>query len=214
LHPQAIGLICVTSPFGQANCDQDEAVIKQAGIRIVNRVSAQPTSTNETTQAQAMRGADLVLDEGFPGPIVLDIKAMAAAGIDVPVSAGASVVYSTTGLSQAELSRLYGFADCLPQDFTTPPGSTVESDFVAMFHSAMSGYGAHYYDAVMMLAKAAEAAGSPDPTKIATELRTMAYQGICGPLHADNVQAMSHSIVVIQAQPDGKDFSVLNQVSI
>ena len=196
--PATAGLICVSDPFGTANCDADAKVLASNRVKIVARVVSGITSTDETTQAQAMRGADIVLDEGYPGPIVLDVKAMTAEGLNVPVSAGASIAYATQGLTSSQLSRLYGYADCLPATFTSPPGSTVEAQYVAKMHQPMGGYTAHFYDAVIMVAQAARRAGSPDPNKIAAELRTMSYQGICSAYQAHQYQIMVKSADITQ----------------
>jgi branched-chain amino acid transport system substrate-binding protein len=208
--PATAGLICVSDPFGTANCNADAKVLDSNRVKIVGRVVSGITSTDETTQAQAMRGADIVLDEGYPGPIVLDVKAMTAEGLNVPVSAGASIAYATQGLTSSQLSRLYGYADCLPETFTSPPGSTVEAQYVAKMHQPMGGYTAHFYDAVMMVAQAARLAGSPDPKKIAAELRTMSYKGICSTYQAHQYQIMAKSADI--TQPRGSNgFVVVKQ---
>src|SRR5665213_2457738 len=177
--PAKAGLICVSAPYGTANCNADEITLLKDNVAVVNRVTTGYTSTDESTQAQAMLGANLVLDEGYPGPIQLDIEAMSNEGLNIPVSASASVQYATAGLSQEPLANEYGFADCVPQDFTSKLGKMVESDFVATMKKPMGGFTAHFFDAALMAAKAAELAKSPAPAKISAELKTMKYVGIC-----------------------------------
>lgn len=201
-HPKSVGLICVSDPYGANGCNADAAVINAQKLHIVNRVDSGLTSTNETTQASAMRGADIVLDEGFPGPITLDIRAMEAAGMNIPVSAGASAAYTAPGLTAAQRPLLYGSADCVPPDFTAP-ASSVEAKFVAKFGQPMQGFVAEYYDGIMMIAKAAELAHSSDPKEIADELRTMTYQGICSTYKAAKDQMMNSFVDVVSFAPSG-----------
>ena len=212
-HATTAGLICVDATYGTDSCDQDEAAIAKAGATTVARVQSQITSTNESTQAEAMLGSGIVLDEGYPGVIQLDLQAMDAEGLTVPISAGGSIAYATGGLTPTQVTQLYGYADCLPTDFTSPLGKYVESTFLAKYGSPLGGYTAHFWDAVLMAAQAATDAGSPSPSAIAKELRTMTYQGICSTYHAGPIQNMVNSVKVIHAT-SATSFSVVANVPL
>ena len=204
--PTKVGLICVSSPYGTANCNADQIALIKDNVTVVNRVTAGITSTDESTEAQAMLGANLVLDEGFPGPIQLDIEAMTNEGLVVPVSASASVAYATAGLTPAELALEYGFADCVPQNWTSQFGKQIYSEYEAKMNNApMSGFTAHIFDATLMAAKAAELAKSPSPAKIGTELRTMKYVGLCSTYQSlkGGSQIMVHQAEIVQPTPTG-----------
>ena len=198
-HAKSVGLICVDATYGTTACDQDEAAIAAAGATTVARVQSQITSTNESTQAEAMLGSQIVDDEGYPGVIQLDLEAMDAEGLTVPISAGGSLAYATGGLTATQVTQLYGYADCLPQYFTTALGKTVEANFLAKYGSPLGGYTAHFWDAVLMAAQAAKLAGSDNPSAIAKELRTMTYVGICSTYHAGSYQNMVNAVDVVHA---------------
>jgi branched-chain amino acid transport system substrate-binding protein len=210
---KSVGLICVDATYGTTACDQDEAAIAAAGATTVARVQSQITSTDESTQAEAMLGSQIVDDEGYPGVIQLDLQAMDAEGLTVPISAGGSIAYATGGLDASQLNQLYGYADCLPVDFTSALGKTVESQFLAKFGSPLGGYTAHFWDAVLMAGQAAKDADSPAPSAIKKELRTMTYKGICSTYHAGSYQNMVNSVEVIHAT-SATTFSVVANVPL
>jgi branched-chain amino acid transport system substrate-binding protein len=207
------GLICVNATYGTDACDQDQKAITAAGASTVARVQSQITSTNESTQAQAMLGSGIVSDEGYPGVIQLDLEAMDAEGLTVPISAGGSIAYATGGLTATQLNQLYGYADCLPVNFTSSLGKTVESQFSKKYGSPLGGYTAHFWDAVLMAAQAAKNAGSPAPGAIKKQLRTMTFQGICSTYHAGSYQNMVNSVDVIHAT-SATTFSVVAKVPL
>jgi ABC-type branched-subunit amino acid transport system substrate-binding protein len=207
------GMICVDATYGTTACDQDAKAIAAAGATVTSRVQSQITSTDESTQAEAMLGSKIVLDEGYPGVIQLDLQAMDAEGLDVPISAGGSLAYATGGLSATQVTQLYGYADCLPQDFTSALGKTVESKFLKKYGSALGGYTAHFWDAVLMSAQAAKDVGSSSPSAIAKKLRTMTYQGICSTYHAGSYQNMVNSVDVVHATST-TSFSVVAKVPL
>jgi hypothetical protein len=214
-QPKSVGLICVSSPYGTAACNADQIVLLEDNVALQARVTSGITSTDESVQAQAMLGSSLVIDEGFPGPIQLDIETMNNDGLNIPVSAGASVQYSTAGLSPAQLSNLYGYADCVPADYTSKLGKQVESAFMAKLKFPMGGYTAHFFDATMMAAKAAELAKSPSPAKIAKELRTMTYQGICSTYQnlPGGSQILVHQVAIVTPTSNG-GWTILKTVKL
>jgi ABC-type branched-subunit amino acid transport system substrate-binding protein len=197
-HATTAGEICVAAAYGTDNCAEDTTAISAANVKLIASVQSQITSTDESTQAEAMLGSQIVLDEGYPGVIQLDLQAMDAEGLTVPVSAGASIAYATGGLSTSQLGQLYGSADCLPQNFTSTLGKYVESTFLKKYGQPLGGYTAHFWDSVLMAVQAAKNAKSPAPNGIKKQLRTMTYKGICSTYHSGTYQDMVHSVDIIQ----------------
>lgn len=198
-HATKVGLICVAGTFGTDNCDADQAAIKAAGGTVIARVTSSPTSTNETTEAAAMQGAQLVLDEGYPAPIIEDIKAMAADGINVPVSGGASASFAAQsgGLTSTQLGDFYGFEDCNPASSSKPAAQNLVKAIKSESGITANFIDAELYDSVMMLAKAAEAAHSVTPAAIAKQLRKLTYSGICTKYHSGHLQIMNDSTGIV-----------------
>jgi ABC-type branched-subunit amino acid transport system substrate-binding protein len=212
-HAKSVGLICDDNAYGTNSCDSDAKSITAASATLVKRVVSPITSTDESTEAQAMLGSDIVSDEGYPAVIQLDVKSMDAEGLNVPVSAGGSLAYTTGGLSASVLSQLYGYADCVPAAWTSTLGKYVESTFLKKYGSPLGGYTAHLWDSILMAAQASKNAGSQNPVAIKKQLRKINFKGVCSDYYSGPFQNMVHSVDVIQPITD-TTFKVLEAVKL
>jgi branched-chain amino acid transport system substrate-binding protein len=196
-----IALISGTDAFGKSMRDQCVAVAPKAGITIAIEENYGPRDSDMTPQLTNIRnkaGVKAVVNPGFgQGPAIVT-RNYRQLGIELPL-------YQSHGVASKQFVELAGqaaegvrlpaaallVADKLPA--SDPQKAVVENysrTYQAKSGQAVSTFGGHAYDGLMILIEAMQRAKSADPSKIRDEIeRTKGYVGTGGIV---NMSAADH----------------------
>ena len=207
LKAKKIGLICVNNPFGTTGCDAAEKIVKDKGGEILARRTNEASATDLTEQVLAMKGADAVIDFNFPNPLGVVANQLVQNGVKAKHADGASsgLAVASGSVKGEAATNLYGVDDCVP----TEDSRAVASEFSKAF-KAKNGYDPDYaaaeaYDSVMLLAEAVKHERSTDPSKVATALRSLTYEGLCDPNYkSDSEQILHHQSYFLTFTANGE----------
>jgi branched-chain amino acid transport system substrate-binding protein len=187
-----IALISGTDAFGKSMRDQCVAVAPKAGIKIVLEESYGPRDSDMTPQLTNIRnkaGVQAVVNPGFgQGPAIVT-RNYSQLGIKLPL-------YQSHGVASKQFIELAGpaaegvrlpaaallIADKLP---SSDPQKPVVVNYTRTYQQktgqAVSTFGGHAYDGLMILVQAMERAKSADPSKVRDEIeKTKGYIGTGG----------------------------------
>jgi len=187
-----IALISGTDAFGKSMHDQCVAVAPKAGIKIVAEESYGPRDSDMTPQLTNIRnkaGVQAVVNPGFgQGPAIVT-RNYRQLGINLPL-------YQSHGVASKQFIELAGpaaegvrlpaaallIADKLPNnDPQKPIVVKYSSKYQEKTGQAVSTFGGHAYDGLMILIEAMQRAKSADTAKVRDEIeRTKGYIGTGG----------------------------------
>jgi branched-chain amino acid transport system substrate-binding protein len=187
-----IALISGTDAFGKSMRDQCVAVAPKAGIKIAIEENYGPRDSDMTPQLTNIRNkADVqaVVNPGFgQGPAIVT-RNYSQLGIALPL-------YQSHGVASKQFIELAGpaaegvrlpaaallIADKLPSsDPQKPVVENYSRTYQAKTGQAVSTFGGHAYDGLMILIEAMQRAKSADSTRIRDEIeRTKGYVGTGG----------------------------------
>lgn len=196
-----IGLISGTGGFGKSGRNQAKDVADDYGIKIVadETYGAKDTDmTPQLTKIKNAEGVEAVLNFGFgQGPAIVT-KNYKQLGIEVPLyqSHGvASKKYIELAGDAAEGVRLPGsallVAEILPEDDAQKPVVLAYREaYEGKTGSAVSTFGGHAYDGLMIAVKAMETAGSTDKEAVRKAIEET--QGFVGTGGVVNMSAEDH----------------------
>ncbi len=188
----SIALISGTDAFGKSMHDQCVAVAPKAGIKIITQESYGPRDSDMTpqlTNIENKAGVQAVVNPGFgQGPAIVT-RNYHQLGIKLPL-------YQSHGVCSKGFIELAGpaaegvrlpcsvllVADKLP---AKDPQKPVVVDYARTFQQktgqAVSTFGGHAYDALMILVEAMKRAKSSDPAKVRDEIeKTKGFVGADG----------------------------------
>ena len=187
-----IALISGTDAFGKSMHDQCVAVAPKAGIKIAAEESYGPRDSDMTPQLTNIRnkaGVQAVVNPGFgQGPAIVT-RNYQQLGIKLPL-------YQSHGVASKQFIELAGpaaegvrlpaaallIADKLPNN---DPQKPVVVNYTRTYQQksgqAVSTFGGHAYDGLMILVQAIQRAKSADKSKVRDEIeRTKGYIGTGG----------------------------------
>ena len=196
-----IALISGTDAFGKSMRDQCVAVAPNAGITIATEESYGPRDSDMTPQLTNIRnkaGVQAVVNPGFgQGPAIVT-RNYNQLGIKLPL-------YQSHGVASKQFIELAGpaaegvrlpaaallIADKLP---AKDPQKTVVVNYTRTYQQksgqAVSTFGGHAYDGLMILVQAMQRAKSADKAKVRDEIeKTKGYIGTGGIV---NMSATDH----------------------
>ena len=196
-----VGMISGTDAFGKSMRDQCVAVAPQDGIKIAHEETYGPRDSDMTPQLTNIKntaGVQAVVNPGFgQGPAIVT-RNYKQLGITVPL-------YESHGVASKQYVELAGpaaegvrlpaaallIADKLPaNDPQKPVVVNYTKEYEAKTGQAVSTFGGHAYDGLMILVEAMQRAKSADSTKIRDEIeRTKGYVGTGGIV---NMSATDH----------------------
>ena len=196
-----IALISGTDAFGKSMRDQCVAVASKAGITIATEETYGPRDSDMTPQLTNIKnkaGVQAVVNPGFgQGPAIVT-RNYRQLGFAVPL-------YQSHGVASKQFIELAGaaaegvrlpaaallIADKLPSsDPQKPVVENYSRAYQAKTGQAVSTFGGHAYDGLMILVEAMQRAKSADSTKIRDEIeRTKGYVGTGGIV---NMSATDH----------------------
>ncbi len=187
-----IALISGTDAFGKSMHDQCVAVAPKAGIKIAAEESYGPRDSDMTPQLTNIRnkaGVQAVVNPGFgQGPAIVT-RNYQQLGIKLPL-------YQSHGVASKQFIELAGpaaegvrlpaaallIADKLPSnDPQKPVVVNYSRTYQQKSGQAVSTFGGHAYDGLMILVQAMQRAKSADKAKVRDEIeRTKGYIGTGG----------------------------------
>jgi branched-chain amino acid transport system substrate-binding protein len=187
-----VALISGTGGFGKSMSGQCHKVASKAGIKIVTEETYGPRDSDMTPQLTKIRdtaGVQAVVNPGFgQGPAIVT-RNYHQLGIKVPL-------YQSHGVCSKQYIKLAGaaaegvrlpcaallIADKLPaNDPQKPIVVNYAHTFQQKTGQAVSTFGGHAYDGLMILVDAMKRAKSSDPAKVRDEIeKTKGYIGTGG----------------------------------
>jgi branched-chain amino acid transport system substrate-binding protein len=196
-----IAMISGTDAFGKSMRDQCVAVAPKAGITIATEESYGPRDSDMTPQLTNIRnkaGVQAVVNPGFgQGPAIVT-RNYQQLGIKLPL-------YQSHGVASKQFIELAGpaaegvrlpaaallIADKLPaKDPQKPVVVNYTRTYQQKSGQAVSTFGGHAYDGLMILVQAMQRAKSADKTKVRDEIeKTKGYIGTGGIV---NMSATDH----------------------
>ena len=187
-----VGMISGTDAFGKSMRDQCVAVAPQDGIKIAHEETYGPRDSDMTPQLTNIKntaGVQAVVNPGFgQGPAIVT-RNYKQLGITLPLyeSHGvASKQYIELAGAAAEGVRLPAaallIADKLPaNDPQKPVVVSYTKEYEAKTGQAVSTFGGHAYDGLMILVQAMQRAKSAEPAKVRDEIeKTKGFVGTGG----------------------------------
>ena len=187
-----VGMISGTDAFGKSMRDQCVAVAPQDGIKIAHEETYGPRDSDMTPQLTNVKntaGVQAVVNPGFgQGPAIVT-RNYKQLGITLPLyeSHGvASKQYIELAGAAAEGVRLPAaallIADKLPaNDPQKPVVVNYTKEYEAKTGQAVSTFGGHAYDGLMILVQAMQRAKSAEPAKVRDEIeKTKGFVGTGG----------------------------------
>ena len=206
LGKKNIGLLCANIAFGTQGCDAAAKAIEANGAKVVGREVNETTDTDLTAKVIALKNKnpDGILAFTFPNNLAVFYNQAADNGLNVPIFGGSSAGLIVGTVKSNARANVWGTDDCVPAS------DAATKDWVAKyekkFNKKMSGSGyaiAEAYDSIGMAVQAAKTANSLDPKKIADQLRSQTYKGICETYKADPGQGLHHTTHVVQFDANG-----------
>jgi branched-chain amino acid transport system substrate-binding protein len=210
LHKNKIGLMGTTGAFGEEGVQAAQEALRTASLKPFATAMYSPIATDLTAQVLKMRGADAVLNWGYPNPTAIQMKQFVQNGIDIPTFAGVSIyVSASSGLLKGKaLSNGYVLA---PADPLSPSYSPALEAFVkkykARYGTAPTQPALWAYDGVNVAVAAVKKAGSASPDAVNRVLGSLDYKSSVGApeLRADPAHFMAHQLVISNFDANGVD---------
>ncbi|MDZ7791698.1 MAG: ABC transporter substrate-binding protein [Xanthomonadales bacterium] len=200
LGAEDIGLLYENSDYGKTAAESATETIEDAGGQVVAERDYSFDATDLTEQVLAMKGADAVLNWGFPNTIGLQLNQFVQNGIDIPtIDSDSAVLTFQNGLAEPEaMEQFYAATVCNPGGTDRPEVQEWASEFEERYGYTPEANSAFTYDSVFLYAKAIEQAGSTDGAAIQDALANITYSdGVCSDTYeADEDHNLSHDTAI------------------
>lgn len=186
LKARRIAIVDDRTAYGQGLADEFDKAVRAAGGTVVGREYTTDRATDFTAILTSLkgRGPDVIFFGGMDAQGAPLARQMRALGLHAMLMSG-------DGLQTAEFLKLAGRAatDVIASTPGLPPsrmpgGETFRRDFVARY-GIIQNYAPYAYDATNTLIAAMQRADSADPAKLGPALRTLAHDGVTGPVAFD-----------------------------
>lgn len=201
LHAKSVGLLHTNEPFGNAGSQYQAAYLKSKKIKIVAQQGYDPEATDLTQQVLAVKGADAVIDWGYPNPVAVQVQEFAQNGMDIPTMGNQApeLDFDYGILKGSQLDNLYGTGECNMAQPVTAKGKAFATAYKAKYGVPASTFAGLAYDSVYIAQAAIDKAKSTSPDAIRKALTQITYSGgVCAPTyHADSKQVMNHYVAVV-----------------
>lgn len=200
VRPRRVGLISSTDEGSAEATKLIKGDLARLGITDVVERRVPRTAIDLTEAVLAMRGADATITWSFPVVNSLFLRQRRQNGLTAPTfsdNSGSSILGG--GLNTpAELAGYHYATACDPDQLDRPQARAYVAAYRARFGDRpTNAQYAQSYDAVQIVAKAVELAGTDDPGKLTEEISTLSYDGVCGVYKADANNDLYHSDLVI-----------------
>lgn len=209
-----VGLLGLNTDFGQNALPLYAEKFQAAGVEVIDSKLYPQDAKDLTNELLAMRGADAIVDWGFPNQFALATKTAYQNGMgDIPHLGPSAVgIVNTLGLVPVEnRDSLIGMSSCDPAADTRPHVQEWAKRFQARFDAVADASAASGYDAVQLAKAAVEAAGSLDRAKIAEALTTLtlSQNTMCASTYKsdDRHELMHEAVVISYAKGEPKELA-------
>jgi branched-chain amino acid transport system substrate-binding protein len=212
-----IGLMGTNESYGTEGMAAAASTLDAAGLKPYATTPYSPAATDLTQEVLAQKGADAVVDWGYPNTVGVQLNQFVQNGMSIPTMASDGVDTTvSSGLAKGQaLANLYASQPC---DLTSPSYSKTLSSFVTAF-KAKYGYvpsqnAAWAYDGVNIAVAAVRKSGSTNPSDVNTALAQVSVPGACSATYkADPAHFMGHSEEISKFSSDGTT-TVVKQATI
>lgn len=205
LGAKRIAIIDDRTAYGQGLADEFEKAAKASGAQIVAREYTTDRSTDFLAILTSIKAKspDLIFYGGMDVQAAPMVKQMRSLGITSTFMGG-------DGMQHAEFLKLAGpdaegvvaSSPGLPIA-RMPGGPEFEQKFTAKY-GQIQNYSPYAYDAVMVMVKAMQRAGSTDPAKYLAELAKTDYQGVTGHIRFDGKGDLAGGVVTLYKVGGGR----------
>jgi branched-chain amino acid transport system substrate-binding protein len=198
-----IAEINTNETYGLNSSDAFNAEIKKLGKSVASQQKISPTATDLTSQVLGIGDADWLAAWIYPNEFGVLDKQLKQNGKSLKVvgSGSAELAFGFGSLKVGQSAGdYYAVLGCNPEAPATGSAlATVVANYKAAYPKAAVPFSQaiSVYDGVNIAAKAAEAAGSTDPSKINDQLKNIRYSGACGDYKADGAHVMGHSLDIV-----------------
>jgi branched-chain amino acid transport system substrate-binding protein len=203
--------------YGTEGVTSAASALSAAGLRPYATTQYSPSATDLTQEVLAQKGADAVVDWGYPNSVGVQLNQFVQNGITIPTMASDGVDTTvSSGLAKGQaLANLYASQPC---DLTSPNYSKTLANFVTAFKNKYnyvpSQNAAWAYDGVNIAVAAVHKAGSTSPSAVNDALGTVSVPGACSTTYkADPAHFMGHSQEISKFSSDGTT-TVVKQATI
>jgi branched-chain amino acid transport system substrate-binding protein len=199
LHAKKIAFAHSNDSYGTAISAAAQKEATSLGATVTTNQSYASTATDLTNVVLAVKGADAIINFGFQGTTTILAKQLDQNGVTIPLIGGQDTGSDVLNgaFPAAEAARTKVVANCNAHTDSSPAAQAFANAYNAIHGSYPSQGATVTYDSILMLGKAAEAAGSTDPSKIEAALQTLTYQGVCGTYKSDGQHILLHNFEVL-----------------
>ena len=131
LGAKKVGLLGTHEVYGTGGIGASKQVLSAAGLQPFAVKQYSPTASDLTPDVLAMKGADAVLDWGYPNPLAVQLKQFQQNGLDIPtLSGGSSAILADNKLATgAAIAKLFAALSCNPSGATGSALATFASAY-------------------------------------------------------------------------------------
>jgi branched-chain amino acid transport system substrate-binding protein len=198
-----VGLLCANNATGVTGCDSAKAKIAELGGKVVGTETHEIADTNLTSKVIALKnsGAKAIYTATFPNNLVTFVNAAVDNGLSVPIFGGSSaaLAIATKNVKPEALKNFWGYEDCVPVN----DAKDWAAKYQAKFNGTAAYAAAESYDAIKLIATAAQQAGKLDKKAIADGLRSVNYKGVCSTYRSDAGQDLNQSGLIVSFDDKG-----------
>jgi branched-chain amino acid transport system substrate-binding protein len=212
-----LGIMNTNESYGLYGASVAQKVLQQEGLKPFAVRSYSTTATDLTPQVLAMKGADGVLEFGYPDQEALQLKQFQQQGIDIPSidDLGLSYAVAAKTVTGSLLSNAYGSEQpCIVAPNSTAPGiASFYAAYQAKWNAVPSAGSVQAYDWVYFLKAAVDAVLKSGKSltnqtlndALGTVTATSASNGIIcvATMHADGSHFTVHQETISKYSADG-----------
>jgi ABC-type branched-subunit amino acid transport system substrate-binding protein len=207
-----IGLMASNNAFGSSGLQVAKQTLAKHHLKPYAVAQYNQDARDLTQQVLRMKGADAVLDWGYPAPMAVQLKQFHNYGLNIPSMLGVGVETAIAGGSVPKDTRngLYVAEPCNPRAPANHAMETFVKHYRGTYGNIPSQNAAYSYDAVRLIAAAAKNAGSAKAEKVNAALEhTKLPNGACGPLNQDGAHFLSHTVQITKYYSSSKQPKVV-----
>jgi branched-chain amino acid transport system substrate-binding protein len=203
VKPKSIAMMGLGIDYGKNALPLFKKQFEEAGIKVVSEKLYPFDAKDLTNEILAAKGADAILDWSYPNQMALGIRTAQQQGMSAATYIGgpsSSIVNSRSLVPAAQQEKLVGAQSCDPRSDDRPHVQEWAKRYEEKFDEPPDYASPSVYDAVFLLKKAVETAGSLDHEAIAEALGsiTLDENTMCATSYkSDDRNQLSHEAVVM-----------------
>jgi ABC-type branched-subunit amino acid transport system substrate-binding protein len=210
-----IGVMGTNETFGNSGVAVIEATLAKYGLKPYAVAQYSPTATDLTQQVLAMKGAQAVINWGYPNTVAVQLNQFQQNGIDLPsIGPDSAPIAIDAGLVKgAALNGLSVVESCDPE--SPAPGTKLaafNTAYKAKYGTSPSQSAVVAFDDVYEAKAAILKAGSTSPAAINKAMAEITVNGACTTYHADPAHVMSHAAAIVAYNASGTSTTVKTYV--